>query len=345
MIFRALGLLVLAAVLGVPVGSAGSHYVPQAGDNFHYFETIVVGNGRGNYSGYNDVTFVNGTVGVTGVAPSGVENASYQNVDSWRDNQGQHESWTSAGAFTFSAGSFQYVNGTDNQSGYASPVYVWFYMDNSLPTGAPLTLLNTAFNVVSRNYSYNLGGTEYVETIFVEGNGSYTRDDSYGVFTATYNWKAYFDPGTGYIVGYLYSETDASGANGFTWTDTFSVTTHSYPLVSTSGSSSTGSSALAYSFVLELLLAVVAVVIVVAVVWLALRGRNRPKALPQHAAPGAIGFGPPPGGAPPPLLLTPPGQPVPQVVLRETVKVKCRYCGTLIDVTDNVCPNCGAPLG
>lgn len=348
MILRSIGLLVLAAVLALPAAAAGSHYVPQAGDNFHYYETLVVSNGMGNYSGYADTTFVNGSVGVTGVAPSEIENASYQNLDSWRSNQGQHESWTSAGTFTFSAGSFQYVSGSDNQTGYANPVYVWFYMDNGLAVGTPFSLLNTAFDVVSRNFAYNLGGTQYVETVFAEGNGSYTRDDSYGVFTATYNWKAYFDPGTGYIVGYLYTEADTNGMNGFTFTDTLYVTSHTYPLVSTSGSSTTGSTPLAYGFVLELLLAGVVVVLIVVVAWLIFRSRNRPKRLPQHAAPGAVGFGPPPmpmGGGAPPIHLTPSGQPVPQVVLRETVKVKCRYCGTLIDVTDKVCPNCGAPLG
>jgi zinc-ribbon domain len=99
-----------------------------------------------------------------------------------------------------------------------------------------------------------------------------------------------------------------------------------------------------------IVVAVVFVILLVAVVvWLLTRPRGRPRQLPQHAAAGNIGFGPPPppyaysGGAPP-INLIPSGQPVPQVVLRETVKVQCRYCGTLIDVTDKVCPNCGAPL-
>lgn len=92
MILRSIGLLALVALLALPVAAAGGHYVPQAGDNFHYYETLVVSNGMGNYSGYTDTTFVNGSVGVDAVAASGIENASYQNLDSWRNNQGQHES-------------------------------------------------------------------------------------------------------------------------------------------------------------------------------------------------------------------------------------------------------------
>jgi hypothetical protein len=44
-----------------------------------------------------------------------------------------------------------------------------------------------------------------------------------------------------------------------------------------------------------------------------------------------------------------PQQPV-QVVykeketIREIVKVRCEYCGTLVDITGSRCPSCGAPL-
>jgi hypothetical protein len=31
------------------------------------------------------------------------------------------------------------------------------------------------------------------------------------------------------------------------------------------------------------------------------------------------------------------------VILREVVKVRCRYCGNLMDVADSTCPTCGAP--
>lgn len=34
-----------------------------------------------------------------------------------------------------------------------------------------------------------------------------------------------------------------------------------------------------------------------------------------------------------------------EVVVKEIVKIPCRYCGTLVSVTDTRCTNCGAPLG
>jgi len=45
---------------------------------------------------------------------------------------------------------------------------------------------------------------------------------------------------------------------------------------------------------------------------------------------------------PPPVI-----QPVivQQTVERQVVKVRCRYCGNLYDVTARACPSCGAPVG
>ncbi len=202
MIRRILGFTILLILLSAPSAAGlGGHYLPHAGDYFDYYETIVLNGGQGNYSGYTENTFVNGSIDVTGVAANGTESASYQNSYSWRNNQGQGYPGSSSGNFTFSASSFHYVHGTDNQTGYTNP-YVWFYMNNSLPAGAPFYVLNTPFNVVSTNYSYDLGGSRYVATISTHGTGTYQRNDVYGVFTASYTWDSYFDPRTGYIVGY-----------------------------------------------------------------------------------------------------------------------------------------------
>jgi hypothetical protein len=331
-------------LLTVPsVAATGSHYIPGAGDRFEYSETIALGGGTGNYSGYSENTAVTGTVGVTSVLPNGTESASFSNSVKWSNDTGAQASWSSSGDFTFSASTFLYVQGTDNQTGYTNPS-VWFYIDNSLGRGAPFSILNTAMNVVSTNYSYSLGAplSESVATIYGEGNGSYERNDAYGVFTATYNWKAYYDPTTGYIVGYLYTEQDSDGAgDGFTINDLLFVTSttfHLTPATSPGGSSSGASSP-------YLLVGVVVgiLIVVLLVVWLVVRSRRSPT-LPRHSAGGNIGYGPPAGGVPPPIHLTPSGQPaVQQIVMRETVKVNCRYCGALIDTTDAACPNCGAP--
>jgi hypothetical protein len=339
--------------LSLPVAlGLGTEYTPAAGDNFHYAESVMLNDGAGNYTGYTETTFVNGSISVTATAPNGTESASYQNSNHWVSNQGGHESWTAAGTFTFSALTYLYVDGTDNQTGYTPPVYVWFLMDRALPEGATFYMLNSQLSVVSTNYSYDLGGTRYVSTLYTEGTGSYQRDDDYGAFTASYTWQAYFDPTTGYIVGYLYTEHDSDFAgDGFTWTDTLYVTSTSYTLTPGSAPATSSSSLLSTTLLIVIAVVVVLVIVIALVAWLVSRSRkNRPRPLPQHATPGTIGFGSPPSppyaptpGAPP-IHLTPSQQPIPQVVLRETVKVQCRYCGALIDVTDKVCPNCGAPV-
>jgi hypothetical protein len=346
---RWLLLLLPVLLLAAPSAAAvGAHYVPQTGDRFHYYETIYLGSGTGNYSTYYENSFINGTVGVTATATNGTESASYSNTDSWSNSTGATNLTTPSGVFTFSASSFLYVQGTDGQVGYTNPS-VWFYIDNSIPQGATLTLLNSPMTVVSTDSTFSVGAplNEYVKTIFTEGNGSYQRNDIYGNFLATYNWKAYFDPSTGYVVGYVYTEQDSDGAgDGFAITDTLYVTSTTYALTAVAPPPASSSSSGFGS--LEIALVVVVVVIVVIIVLVVLLRSRRPASLPQHSARGNVGFGPPPAmpqmGAPPPVHLTPSGQPaVQQIVMRETVKVNCRYCGTLIDSTATVCPNCGAP--
>jgi hypothetical protein len=418
----ALGLLLVASVLG----TAGPHYVPQPMDGFAYNETIVVGDGVGDYNGYTESTVINGSLNVTAVASNGTDSAFYYNADTYTNSTGAYQHWISSGRFTFSADTFLYVSGTDNQTGYTNP-NVWFFMNNSLSAGATLSLLNSQFTVVSTsdNYALNTAAGTYVKAIFIEGNGSYERDDSYGQFAATYNWKAYFDPSTGYIIGYVYTEQDSNASgDGFTLVDSLAVTHTSYRLTpgvappstyavtftetglpsgaswsvdlegvpgtsttsvvqfsevngsysytvpvisgytsdpssgtipvaggsvnqpiaftpssgSGSGSSGSGSGLLT----LVVVLVVVIIIIVVIVVLVARSRRNHP--LPKHSVTGRPSYTPPPMGPPPPgIHLTPSGQPaVQQIVIKETVKVNCRYCGALIDSTVEKCPFCGA---
>ncbi|MGA8303637.1 MAG: zinc ribbon domain-containing protein [Thermoplasmata archaeon] len=353
MIPRAALLLVPLVLLMVPsaaVGSAG-HYIPQTGDRFEYNEVVSVGNGTGDYYGYTESTTVNGTDWVTASAQSnGTVAASYYYAAAYSNVTGASYRWTSSGPFAFSSGTFRYVQGTDNQTGDGGQP-VWFYMNNSLGAGDPFVVETTPMTVVSTDYNYELGGAtgKYVATISAMGSGAYQRNDGYGVFSASYTWNMYFDPSTGYIVGYLYTETDTNNSgDGFTYTDLLYVTSTTYPLTAGVAPPPATSSSSGLSEPLELALVLLVVVVVIIVV-LAIYARSRRKAsLPKHSAGGNIGYGPPPGmmpgGVPPPVHLTPSGQPaVQQIVMRETVKVNCRYCGTLIDSTATVCPNCGAP--
>jgi hypothetical protein len=351
-----LGLVLLISLAAAAFAAPGGHYVPQTGDGFHYYEEITVANGYGDYRGYTEATFINGSVGVTAVAPNGTESATYATSWTYSNNSGGYHTGSGHGTFTFSADSFLYVQGTDNQTGYTNPT-VWFYLNNSSPTGSTVELLNTYCTVVSTNQTYQFPNdpSRYVKTISTEGSSQYVRDDSYGNFDASYTWQSYFDPSTGYIVGYLYTEHDSNASgDGFTYTDVLSVTSTTYPLTAASPSSSngTGGSGSGDSYLLILAIVLIVVVVIVVVIVAALRARRR-SSLPRHSAGGRVEYGtvptyspppPSPGTAPPPIHLTGVQQPaVQQVVVRETVKVNCRYCGTLIDSTATVCPNCGAP--
>ncbi len=344
-----LGLLLLGGAATASISPAElTHYVPQVGDEFHYYEDWQLNSGTGNYSGYYENEYTNGSIQVTATASDGTEAASYSNTNTWDNVTGSIYAWTSSGTFTFSASSFLYVDGTDNQTGYTNP-YVWFYVNNTLPVGGSLELLNTPSTVLSTDYSFPtaLSPTGYATTIWTKGTGSFQRDDIYGDFAANYTWFSYFDPSTGYIVGYLYLEHDVDSAgNGFEIVDSLGVTSTTYPLTAASSASS-GSSSSGLSET-EVVAIVVVVVVIVVVVIAVIVSRSRRSRLPKHSAGGAMGFGPPPRpppiAAPPPVQLTPSGQPaVQQIVIRETVKAPCRYCGTLMDSTATVCPSCGAP--
>jgi len=344
-----LSLLILSsfAVSAHPV----SAHTPQQGDAFRYSETTIVNNGQGSYSGYSDRTLASGMEEIQSVS-GGDAFTHYSYAYNFSNNQGNSSSGSKSGDFTWSTSTYTYVNGTDNQIGYSEPIYVWFAMDSSQPVGGTFWALNTHLAILSRNYSLQLP-TEgrYVQTIETKGTGQYQRNDGYGVFTATYTWYEYFDPATGYIIGYNYTEQDTGTyqgqAGGFTYTDALYVTSTSYALTTASAptSTATGSSALSFAPYLEVLIPVVVVALVVGVVALAVRGKRRRSPLPEHPT------SPPPSppSAPPP----PPGpwgsnvdlgsKPTEQVVIKEVAKVNCKYCGTLIPTTVDRCPYCGGP--
>jgi hypothetical protein len=349
-LLSALVVLLVPAVVGAAPAPAVAHYLPRPGDEFRYTEEIVLNGGQGDYSGYTEHTFTNGSISIGEVAANESATTEYAWTSHYYNSSGGNVPSTMSGTFGWSASSFLYVNGTDDQTGYTNPS-VWFFIDNTLGVGGSITLLNSPMTVIGTAAKYPMASspTGYVVAIEAEGNGSYTRDDVYGNLQATYTWIAYFDPSTGYIVGYSYLEHDSNASgDGFTWTDTLSDTQTSFPLTAASApppSTSSPSSPISETLVVVL---VVVVVVVVALVILALRSRRRsrgmtPPTVPRHSGPTAPAY-PPTYGAPPPVNLVPGGQPaIQQIVIRETVKVPCAYCGTLMDSTATVCPKCGAP--
>jgi len=325
----------LFALVACPVLVAAS-YVPQQGDYFSYHEVESLGSGTGSYSGYTEQTTVDGRETINSAAGNGIISAGYYFSYSWSNSSGSTETGSKSGTFTFSSVNFLYVNGTDDQTGYVNPT-VWFLMDNSTPKGGTFTVLNTQMTVMSRSYNYYLPSqNKNVDTIFAQGSSSYERNDEYGQFTAAYTWKAYFDPTTGYIIGYDYVEHDTnSSGDGFTWTDNLYVTSTSYSLTAASSNNPNATQNVG------LIAAIVLVIIVVAIVIFALSRRHKGH-LPKHSQQQEYT---PPSLQPTPqnIDLTPKQPPVQQIVIKEVVKVKCRYCGALIDSTAQTCPICGAP--
>ncbi|MGA3288691.1 MAG: hypothetical protein ABSD42_00425 [Candidatus Bathyarchaeia archaeon] len=280
---------------------------------------------------------------MNGVSGDGIVSANYSYSWTWNNSTGTTESGSSSGDFTFSSVNFLYVNGTDNQTGYVNPT-VWFCMDNSIPKGGSFYLLNTEMTVISKNNSYYLPSqNRNVNTIFAQGTSNYQRNDQYGQFAATYTWKAYFDPSTGYIIGYSYVEHDTnSSGSGFTYTDNLYVNSASYPLTTAAASNSSGGNSSPPQY-FSYIIGIILVLVVIAILIYALSRRSR-RTLPKHSQRQPYQQDSPPPGPPPENIdLTPKQPPVQQIVIKEVVKVKCRYCGALIDSTAQTCPICGAP--
>jgi hypothetical protein len=328
----------LSLILSLPIfqTSASAGFAPHTGDHFSYHEVESLGNGTGSYAGYSERTVVNGTEQVNGVSGNGTVSAYYSYSWTWGNSTGSTLSGSQSGNYTFSSATFFYVNGTDGQVGYVNPA-VWFAMNSSIPKNGTFYLLNTQMTIMSRNYSYYLPSQDRkVAVIFAQGTSNYLRNDQYGKFAAKYTWNAYFDPSTGYIVGYSYVEHDTnSSGTGFTYTDNLYVTSTSYPLAA-AGSTSTPASNDSTEYVGYVVVALV--VVIVGVLIYALSRRSR-RSLPKHSSQQ------PPSAPPsPPIVLTPREQPpVQQIVIKEVVKVNCKFCGTLIDSTAEICPHCGAP--
>ncbi len=332
MIKKTLLLIIIVSLsIAFAPANAQTRYVPRQGDYFSYHEVADVGSGTGDYAPYSDHTVTDGMERINQVfANNKTVATNYKFTSNFNDYTGANpKSWGSSGNFSWSAISFLYLKGNDSQIGYANPLAVWFYMDNSTQTDGAFTLLDTPMTVTSTSYSYHLASeNRNVYAIRAQGTGSYTRNDSYGIFKAAYTWTTYFDPSTGYIIGYEWNEQDTSSSATFTYTETLYATLTSYPLTTAPATSNIGQ-------YLVYIAAFFFVILLIVIVPVAISRRSR--RLPKHTYPQVP-------VAPPQIDLTPKQQPpVQQIVIKEVVKVKCRYCGALIDSTVQTCPFCGAP--
>jgi hypothetical protein len=295
------------------------------------------------------------------VTADGTVSAEYSNTWNFSNSDGLRDSGGSSGDFAFSSNTFFYVNGTDEQVGYINPT-VWFCMDSSLPEGGTFYLLNTLMTVKSIEYSYYLPSeNRNVYAIFAQGNSNYQRDDEYGQFSATYTWNTYFDPSSGYIIGYDYIEHNSHpSGTGFTYTEKLYITSASYQLetapstpsppitppttatpITTPITPNVISELAKYTNIIIAALIILVVTAFVLIAYALSRNRRR---LPRHSYQRPV-YTPPSEQPrqPQDINLTPKQGPMQQIVIKEVVKVNCRYCGALIDSTVEKCPFCGAP--
>jgi len=331
--------IVLAVLLSLSLAFFPAHavagYTPHQGDYFNYYEVINLTNGTGTYGyGYTEHETVNGIERMNQIFVNGTVASNYTYTWNWSNSSGSMQNGKSAGNFNWSANNFTYVKGNDSQIGYVKPLYVWFYMDNTTQQSSTFRLLNTQMTVTSTNYSYPLVLHGNVKAIRAQGNSGYQRNDVYGQFNAAYSWTTYFDPSTGYIIGYDYIEQDTSATASFTYAETLYVTSTSYPLTTAPSAPTNSGSSSPLFLIIGLAFFIIFIVIIVIVIYAVSRSR---RSLPKHAYPQVP-------IAPPTIDLTPKQQPpVQQIVIKEVVKVKCKYCGALIDSTVQACPFCGAP--
>ena len=336
----------MIALAFAAVTDSVSAYMPQSGDFFNYTDSMTVNNGGGSYSGYTDQAQTTGMEKMTSISGNNVS-ATYSYSSQYSNNQGLSYPNSSSGTYAWSTSSFTYTKGTDHQVGYTSPIYVWFAMNPSLPAGGTFYALNTQFTVLSKNYSLLLPTENhtYVQSIQAKGTGQYQRHDSYGVFTATYTWYEYFDPTTGYIMGYNYVEQDNGSYQGqagsFTFTDNLYVTSTSYSLAPASPPPVNLIDTLV-ALTPYLVLLGVAVVFALGIAFYATRRRRRMDTIPEHPPSPVTLTGPPPS-TPFESRIDLGSKPPPQVVIRDVAKVNCKYCGTLIPTTADTCPYCGGP--
>lgn len=225
-------LIVTIIIAAIAIGANSAYaFSPQVGDSFKYYEAQDLGNGTGTYDGYWEHTIVTGGEQMNSVT-NGVVAANYSYSWTFTNSSGSHTTGGQAQPFTYSASNFGYITGSDqeNPSIYTNPT-VWFAMHNDLPIGAKFQSLNTQMTIMSKNFSYYLPSlNKNVVTIFASGTGTFHRNDIYGDFSAPYTFNEYFDPTTGYIVAYTYSEHDGNNDATFDYHENFYVTQTSYQL-------------------------------------------------------------------------------------------------------------------
>ena len=221
----ALALVLLAAAPAV----AGP---PQINDFFEFDQTTTVNNGQGAYYGYEETTHSHYRYDVSAVSTDAV---TIHGTGSWTYSNSTGTSFSGSESYTpvFSLTTRNYLSGIDVSAGDPSTAAVWFWISVPVSVGQVVHVLDEDLTVQSLSATYWMGAVPR-SAILLEGQGSYGRNDVYGVFTATYTDRYFYDPNTGFIVAEQYTELDVGDWEGlpasFQNSTSLTVTASSYAL-------------------------------------------------------------------------------------------------------------------
>ena len=227
MLCLALSLAVVLVLLTAAPAVAGP---PQSGDFFEFDQTTTVNNGNGAYYGYEETTQSHYRYAVTSVSGG---QAAVQATGSWRfsNNTGASSSGSDSYAPRFNLSTRVYQSGIDVHVADPATATVWFWISLPVNPGQVIQVLDEDLTVRSLSATYWIGVVPH-SAILLEGKGAYTRNDVYGVYSATYTDQYYYDPNTGFVVAEKYTEQDDGSYGGqpasFTNSTSLTITTSSY---------------------------------------------------------------------------------------------------------------------
>jgi L-amino acid N-acyltransferase YncA len=197
----------------------------SVGDYFEYEYNTHVDHGKDYYAGYSDTMRSSSRYEVTAVQGDQV---TMKATGSWtfEGSDGAYDSGTVDISFNYSQSTRRYLGPTDVESTYIDPS-VWFWIPPNLDKGQSVRILEDIFTVTSADKTVWMGIIPH-KVIELTTSGSYTRDDDYGVFTATYDDTYCFDRQSGYLVSERYVEQDEGYQASFRFTADLKVTSSSY---------------------------------------------------------------------------------------------------------------------
>src|SRR2546429_9422607 len=218
--------LILIFALGTPLllSFIAAGAPPRTVDFFEYNYNTYVDQGTEYYFGYSDKMISHARYTVQSVSG---DLATVRGLGSWTfdGSDGTHQSGVTDVTPVFSVSTRRYVSGIDvNASANAT---VWFWVSMPLAQGQTVRILDDVFMVISIDATVWNGIIPH-RTVQLQASGTYTRDDAYGIFAATYTDRYYFDPDSGYVVAESYEERDTTPSASFRFRAEISLTASSY---------------------------------------------------------------------------------------------------------------------